>query len=115
VKKYQVAEIAVSPSLYEGFGFPAAEAMACGLPVVSSDGGALPEVVGADGKAGFVVPKRNPQALAQAIQKLLADPGLRRRMGQAGRERIVAKFSWDAACGQMVALYREAIARRNKA
>jgi glycosyltransferase involved in cell wall biosynthesis len=115
VKKYREAEIAVSPSLYEGFGFPAAEAMACGLPVVSSDGGALPEVVGTDGKAGFIVPRRNPAALAEAVKKLIGVPALRSRMGRAGRERIVEKFSWDAACGQMVELYREAIARRKKA
>jgi len=113
-KKYHEAEIAVVPSLYEGFGFPAAEAMACGLPVVSSDGGALPEVVGADGKAGFVVPRRNPQALAEAISKLLKDPALREHMGRAGRERIVQNFSWDVACEQMVRLYREAIARRSR-
>jgi len=112
VKKYHEAEIAVSPSLYEGFGFPAAEAMACGLPVVSSDGGALPEVVGTDGKAGFVVPRRDPAALAQAVKKLLDDPGLRERMGQAGRKRVEENFSWDAACRQMIALYQEAIARQ---
>ena len=115
VERYHQSEIAVCPSLYEGFGFPAAEAMACGLPVVSSDGGALPEVVGPDGEAGFVVPRRDPPALARAVGRLLDDPGLRERMGKSGRARVENNFSWDAACGQMVALYREAIARKKKA
>lgn len=112
VKKYHEAEIAVVPSLYEGFGFPAAEAMACGLPVVSSDGGALPEVVGTDGRAGLVVPRRDPHALADAIRRLLDQPELRRAMGSAGRRRVEEKFSWDTACRRMVELYQEAIRRR---
>jgi glycosyltransferase involved in cell wall biosynthesis len=108
VRLYCGAEIAVVPSLYEGFGFPAAEAMACELPVVSSTAGALPEVVGKDG-AGILVPPRNAPALAQAIRRLLEDPGLRRQMGQAGRRRIIDRFTWESAARQIVEVYRETI------
>jgi glycosyltransferase involved in cell wall biosynthesis len=108
VRLYCSAEIAVVPSLYEGFGFPAAEAMACELPVVSSTAGALPEVVGDDG-AGILVPPRNAPALGQAIRRLLEDPGLRRQMGQAGRRRVTTLFTWENAARQTVEVYRETI------
>jgi len=108
VRLYGRAEIAVVPSLYEGFGFPAAEAMACELPVVASSAGALPEVVGWDG-AGILVPPRNAPALAQAINDLLRDPGLRRRMGLLARQRVLSLFSWEQAARQMLEVYREAI------
>ena len=108
VRLYGSAEIAVVPSLYEGFGFPAAEAMSCELPVVSSTAGALPEVVGSDG-AGILVPARDGPALAKAIRRLLEDPELRRQMGQAGRRRVVNLFTWENAARQMVEVYREAI------
>ncbi|MBI5968764.1 MAG: glycosyltransferase family 4 protein [Deltaproteobacteria bacterium] len=105
---YCRAEIAVVPSLYEGFGFPAAEAMACELPVVSTTAGALPEVVGSDG-AGILVPPRNALALAQAIRRLLEDPELRLKMGQAARRRITSLFTWEKAARQMVGVYKEVI------
>jgi glycosyltransferase involved in cell wall biosynthesis len=111
-RHYQAAEIGVTPSVYEGFGFPAAEAMSTGLPVVSSSGGALPEVVGPDGHAAFVVPPRDPQAIAAAVRKLLDDANLRARMGQAGRQRVVEKFSWEVACRDMTAAYEDNIARK---
>jgi glycosyltransferase involved in cell wall biosynthesis len=112
--KYREAEIGVTPSVYEGFGFPAAEAMSSGLPVVSSTGGALPEVVGKDGEAGFLVPARDPHALAAAIGRLLDDEPLRRRMGEAGRKRVLEKFSWTVACRDMTAAYEENILRKAK-
>jgi glycosyltransferase involved in cell wall biosynthesis len=112
VRKYQESEIAVSSSIYEGFGFPAAEAMACGLPVVATDGGALPEVVGPSGDAGFIVPKRNARALAHAIQRLLDDKSLRRQMGVGGRKRIESRFSWAVASREMTSLYEENIKRK---
>ena len=71
VNLYARASIAVVPSEYEGFGFPAGEAMACEVPLVSTDGGALPEVVG---DAGMIVPRKNPQALAHAIAHLFDHP-----------------------------------------
>jgi glycosyltransferase involved in cell wall biosynthesis len=98
----------VVPSLYEGFGFPAAEAMACELPVVATTAGALPEVVGAE-DTGILVPPRDATALARAIRLLLGDPDLRHKMGQAARNRIVKLFTWENAARQMVEVYREAI------
>jgi glycosyltransferase involved in cell wall biosynthesis len=105
---YCHAEIAVVPSLYEGFGFPAAEAMACELPVVACAAGALPEVVGDDG-AGILVPPRDALALARAIQGLLKDPGLRLRMGKAARSRVLNLFTWENAARRMVEVYQEVI------
>ena len=106
VKHYTCAEVAVVPSLYEGFGFPAAEAMACGVPVVSTTAGALPEVVGDDG-CGILVPPRDPGAIAVAVKRLLADEGLRREMGGRGRARVEQLFSWRAAAEKMLEVYRE--------
>ncbi|MBS1106668.1 MAG: glycosyl transferase family 1 [Deltaproteobacteria bacterium] len=72
IAQYSTARAAVVPSHFEGFGFPASEAMSCGVPVVASDAGALPEVIGPDGHAGRLFASRDPQALATAIAELLA-------------------------------------------
>ncbi|MBM3132103.1 MAG: glycosyltransferase family 4 protein, partial [Chloroflexi bacterium] len=88
VARYSASEIAVVPSLYEGFGLPAAEAMACGLPVIVSQAGALPEVIGTDSQTGLSVPPADPAALASAIKHLLTHEQLRRKMGEAGRKRV---------------------------
>lgn len=109
VRHYSTAEMCVVPSLYEGFGLPAAEAMACGLPVVSTTGGALPEVVGPDGEAGILVPPAHPEALAAAIRRLLTDAPLRRRMGQAGRKRIESEFTWQRAAHKTIEVYMEVV------
>ncbi|RMA80193.1 glycosyltransferase family 4 protein [Umboniibacter marinipuniceus] len=103
---YQQATIVVCPSLYEGFGLPAGEAMACGTPVVSARGGALPEVVG---DAGVLVPTADAEALASAIESLLADPVRRDRLGAAGRLRIEQQFSWQVAASQFEQLYVRAM------
>ena len=102
---YAEATLAVVPSLYEGFGFPAGEAMACGTPVVSTDGGALPEVVG---DAAAVVPAGDAAAMAAAIAELLQDPVRREQLGAAGQRRVLNKFSWRKAASEMVSLYRRA-------
>jgi len=106
VALYASAEVAVSPSLFEGFGFPAAEAMACGLPLVAARGGALPEVVG---EAGVLVPPADPGALADAVAALLADPERRRRLGEAARRRVLTCFRWEDAVRRLAAVYQEAI------
>lgn len=106
VKHYATASIAVVPSIYEGFGLPAAEAMACGLPVISTNGGALPEVVG---KAGLIVPVKDEDAIADRIEKLLKDKSLRDNLSQAARQRIEKNFSWDAAAKQISILYYKII------
>lgn len=110
VRRYSASEVAVVPSLYEGFGFPAAEAMSCGVPVISTTAGALPEVVGPDGEAGMLVPPGDPDALAGAIRRLLADDLMRKRMGEAARRRVESHFTWQEAAKKTVAVYEEALA-----
>lgn len=109
VELYSEMEIALSPSLYEGFGFPAAEAMACELPVIASTGGALPEVVGEHMKTAYVVPTRNPEAIAEGIDFLIDNPKIRRAMGKAARQRILETFTWENAAREMVKVYEEVI------
>ncbi|WP_237065474.1 glycosyltransferase family 4 protein [Microbulbifer guangxiensis] len=103
VNFYAQAAVVACPSLYEGFGLPAGEAMACGVPVVSTDGGALPEVVG---DAGIVVPAGDSDALAGALRQLLRDADLRARLGDRGRARILQQFSWKLAAEQLTRYYR---------
>ncbi len=104
VNYYAEACVAVSPSLYEGFGLPAGEAMACGCAVISSDGGALPEVVG---DAGLVVPAGDSQALAQALETVMADEVLRHNLQRKGRERILKRFSWQVAAREFTDYYHQ--------
>ncbi len=103
---YAGASVVVIPSMYEGFGLPAGEAMACGAAVVALRAGALPEVVG---DAGVLVPHREPSLLANAIGALLNDPQQRERYGRMGRARIVKHFSWQQAAEQTVECYRRTI------
>ncbi len=110
---YRAAAISVIPSLEEGFGIPAAEAMGCEVPVVASDAGGLPEVV-EDGVTGLVVPRGDSTALAAAMASLLDDPVRRHRMGLAGRERALRLFDWDRTAQQFEQIYRETAARRRK-
>jgi phosphatidyl-myo-inositol dimannoside synthase len=107
---YRAAAVSVIPSLEEGFGIPAAEAMGCQVPVVASDAGGLPEVV-EHGVTGLVVPRGDSPALAEAIGSLLADPERRRQMGLAGRERALRLFDWDRTAEQFEQLYLEVGAR----
>lgn len=104
---YAQAAVAVVPSEYEGFGLPAGEAMACGVPLVSTDGGALPEVVG---DAARVVPVGDVTALAEAIEALLLDPDARDDLSRQGRRRIVERFTWQRTAEQLTALYRQVLA-----
>jgi len=109
VAQYSTARAAVVPSFFEGFGFPASEAMACGLPVIANAVGALPEVVGSDGEAGRLVPPRDARALAAAIAQVLADPARAAQMGQAARARIARLFRWKDAAAQLVDVFEETI------
>lgn len=107
VRYYAEATIAVCPSLYEGFGLPAGEAMACGVPVVSSDGGALPEVVG---DAGVLFPAGNVDALVEAIDGLLVNPERRDELGKRAKRRIEEHFCWHVCARQMTDYYRQVLA-----
>ncbi|MFK7897533.1 MAG: glycosyltransferase family 4 protein [Myxococcota bacterium] len=109
VEQYSTAKVALVPSFFEGFGFPASEAMACGLSVIANAAGALPEVVGTDGRAGRLVPQRNAKAMADAMWEILRDPEETDRMGRAARERVEKLFQWDQAAAQMVDVFEGVI------
>ncbi|HEY9367998.1 glycosyltransferase family 4 protein [Streptomyces sp.] len=106
------AQVSCVPSLYEGFSLPAAEAMATGTPLVATTGGAIPEVAGPDGETCLAVPPGDAGALAAALGRVLDDAGLRARLGAAGRERVLERFTWARAAQGTAELYREAIARQ---
>jgi glycosyltransferase involved in cell wall biosynthesis len=106
VELYAEAEVAIVPSLYEGFSLPAVEAMACGVPLVATTGGALPEVVGRDGETGLLVPPGDVDALAAGIVRALGDADLRARIGPAGRERVLSRFTWRETAIGTVDNYR---------
>jgi glycosyltransferase involved in cell wall biosynthesis len=104
------AEVMCVPSLYEGFSLPTVEAMACGTPLVVSRAGAIPEVVGADGLCADQVTPGDTEELAGALARLLADPERRAAMGQAGRTRVLQRFSWSSVARSTADCYAEAIA-----
>ncbi|MDO8309890.1 MAG: glycosyltransferase family 4 protein [Actinomycetota bacterium] len=106
VELYAEAEAAVVPSLYEGFSLPAVEAMACGVPVVATTGGALPEVVGPDGDSARTVAPGDPSALAAMIVEVLADPQQRAHLGERGRLRVLERFTWRAHAIGLVDMWR---------
>jgi glycosyltransferase involved in cell wall biosynthesis len=94
------------PSLYEGFSLPAIEAMSCGVPLVATTGGALPEVVGKDNETALLVPPGDGEALAVRIATALDDPELRARIGAAGRQRVIDSWSWRHTAERTVEQYR---------
>jgi glycosyltransferase involved in cell wall biosynthesis len=104
------AEVACVPSLYEGFSLPTAELMACATPLVVSDAGAIPEVVGPDGLCADLVTPGDVGELEAAIAKMLDDPERRARYGAAGRKRVDELFSWRAVAVKVAAAYEEVIA-----
>ncbi len=99
---YSGAEVFVYPSIYEGFGFPPLEAMACGTPVITTDSSSLPEVVGS---AALSVPPKQPTALAYAISRVLSDTELRAALVDSGIEQA-AKFSWSKCAAQTAKVYK---------
>lgn len=111
VELYSHAALFVCPSIYEPFGLINLEAMACGTPVVATRVGGIPEVV-VDGETGWLVPPGDPAALAEALRGALGDPVRARRMGEAGRRRVEAHFSWDRIADRTLAVYRDAIAAK---
>lgn len=106
IELYSEAEMAVVPSLYEGFSLPAIEAMACGTPLVGTTGGAVPEVIGQDGDTAMVVPPGDSEALAAKIRWGLEQPDLRGTIGERGRQRIIDRWSWKHTAEKTVEQYR---------
>ena len=113
VAYYNAADVFVSPSSLEGFGFTVGEAMSCGLPVVVSDRGALPELV-KDGEGGFVCPHGDAAGLARRLLELLGDPTLRRRFGAFNQDRIERGFRWDRASRRVLDIYTDVIAEHKR-
>ena len=109
VELYAEAELAVVPSLYEGFSLPAIEAMSTGICLVATDGGALPEVTGTNNETVLQCPAADADALAAQIARGLDDPELRSRIGEAGRERVVSRWSWKHCAQLTVEQYREVL------
>ena len=107
VSLYSKKTILVTPSLFEGFGLPAVEAMACNTPVVSTDAGALKEVV--HELCGITVPPRNPESIKNAVLKLIKDKKLQKKMGREGRTWVENNFSWEIAAKNTLNVYREVI------
>ncbi len=100
---YNAADVLVLPSLYEGFGLPPLEAMACGTPVICSNRTSLPEVVGG---AGILIDPLDTQALASAMERVFTDAALRDRLSRAGLERAKL-FPWRKTAGETLAAYAE--------
>ncbi|MEO1730292.1 MAG: glycosyltransferase family 4 protein [Pseudomonadota bacterium] len=105
--EFRKATVAVTPSLYEGFGLPAAEAMSCGTPVIVTDGGALPEVVS---DAGVIVPKGEPEPLRLAMLHMLQSPDYQSSVASACLGRAKTTFSWDAIAPKYIEFFEQAIA-----
>ena len=104
---YNSAEVFAYPSLYEGFGLPALEALACGVPVIAASTSAFPEVVG---DAGLLVDPESDAALAAALERVLTDPALAGRL-RAGGPAHARQFSWDASARATLAVYEQAAHR----
>ncbi len=110
VELYAEAELAVVPSLYEGFSLPAIEAMCTGTPLVATDGGALPEVTGADNDTVFGCKAGDVDSLVEALKRALDNPAARARVGAAGRQRVLDRWTWRLCATQTVEQYREVLA-----
>ncbi len=106
VERYRRTAVLVMPSLFEGFGLPVAEAMACGTPVVAARAGSLPEVVGGDQEGGLLVPPGDAKALAESIHTVLSRPALAKELGVRARARVEARFSWERTARETVEVYR---------
>ena len=112
VELYAESEIAVVPSLYEGFSLPAVEAMASATPLVATTGGALPEVTGVDGETVLRCEPGDVDSLVVALRRGLEDPELRERIGMAGRERVSRLYTWRQTAQRTVEQYREVLDMR---
>jgi glycosyltransferase involved in cell wall biosynthesis len=112
VRLLQSATVAAIPSLYEGFSLPAVEAMACATPLVTTDAGALPEVVGSH--AAVQVPAGDVGRLAGALQLVLDHPSLQEQLGRAGRSRVLGAYTWRRTAERTAEWYAEVLDRRSR-
>jgi glycosyltransferase involved in cell wall biosynthesis len=110
VSLFQRATVVAIPSLYEGFSLPAVEAMACGTPLVTTDAGALPEVVGT--KAGLRVTAGDVGELTAALQLVLDSPSLGEQLGRAGRRRVLDSYTWRSTAQRTADWYAEVLDRK---
>lgn len=108
---YNSVSVSVSVSNSESFGVVAVEAMACGCPVITSDADGFTEVVD-DGVTGFIVPKRDIEATARAIQKFIDNPALREKMGGEGRKRVIRFYDWEKNVDKMMSIYNTVLNNR---
>ena len=105
---YRAASVCVVPSRFEAFPYTCMEAMACGRPLVASNVGGVPEVLGDQG-TGLLVAPEDPAALGGAVSRLLLDPAARVRLGESARRRVVSSFAARTVAARMVDLYGEVI------
>ena len=105
-KTYCEAELAIIPSLYEGFGFAAIEAMACGVPLISSSGGALPEVIK---DTGIIIPPKNVKEIYNSVDFLLSSPHSAKKLAEKGLQRANSKFAWAAIAKKLEKVYYKEI------
>ncbi len=110
VELYSESELAIVPSLYEGFSLPAIEAMSCGIPLIATTGGALPEVTGVDYDSALHVEPGDSDVLAAKMREALDDPELRSRIGANGRRRVMDHWSWRHTALRTVEQYRALLA-----
>jgi glycosyltransferase involved in cell wall biosynthesis len=111
---YSAADVFASTPWYEPFGITPVEAMACACPVIGSEVGGIKSTV-SDGHTGFLVPSRDPAALAERLARLQRHPALARAMGEAGRRRACEHYTWRQVAGQLSAIYAEVLAARRHA
>lgn len=107
---YNCADLFIYPSLYEGFGFPPLEAMACGVPVIVSDAASLPEVVG---DAGLLVNSEDENGLVEAMERVLTDRDLHQALAAKGLRRA-QEFSWETAAEQTLYVYRRSLSEASR-
>jgi glycosyltransferase involved in cell wall biosynthesis len=111
---YALADVVAAPSLLEAFGIPAVEAGASGVPIVAAAAGGLLDTVVPD-RTGLLVPPGDVDALAAALEAVVADPARARALGRAARERVVARFTWDRIADTLAGYYDEVLGRRARA
>jgi len=114
VELYNTAACAIVPSLYEGFSLPAIEAMSTGCPLVATTGGAIPEVAGADGETCYLSVPGDSESLAATIRRAIEDPAAAERIGAAGRQRVITRWSWRHTAERTVDHYRALLAEADR-